>query len=268
MMTPHDSVADCRPTTSKADGEPTACIDLDRFCEACAYNLRTLPVVRDSRTGIPIVRCTECGRYQAANESATAMRAWLRRVTAVLLALWVVAVIAAFVGLAMAEAGISYGTLDELTTYGGGRTQRINTTTITTRYGIGPLVVRDQGPEDQLFIGLVLAGSAVAAFVTGTFAVVVCPHWRRAWYLALVLVMPLAVGGLIASVWHCDAPHLFSWGMPYIAANAGLQLVGGLLGVRLGRAFARMTVRIVLPAGIRPRLAYLWLTDGKAFPRR
>lgn len=47
---------------SLAAPAPTACIELDRFCEECSYNLRTLAVTPDPRTGIPVVRCTECGK--------------------------------------------------------------------------------------------------------------------------------------------------------------------------------------------------------------
>ena len=56
---------------------PLACVESDRFCARCGYNLRTLPIPRDGRTKILLVRCTECGHYQPANDSAAVTRPWL-----------------------------------------------------------------------------------------------------------------------------------------------------------------------------------------------
>jgi len=52
-----------------------------------------------------------------------------------------------------------------------------------------------------------------------------------------------------------------------VCARVCVQAFGGVAGVFLGRPLARLTVRIVLPPGVRPRLAYLWLADNKPFPR-
>ena len=98
-----------------AEPLPVACIELDRFCEDCSYNLRTLPVVPDPRTGIPVVRCTECGRFQPANTTVTALRPWIARVTSVTLFGWMFLLIAIFFWLGMAQGAINYATLEELT---------------------------------------------------------------------------------------------------------------------------------------------------------
>lgn len=68
---------------------PLACVESDRFCAGCGYNLRTLPVHRDYRTKILLVRCTECGQYQPANDLATVTRPWLHRLSAFFLVLWI-----------------------------------------------------------------------------------------------------------------------------------------------------------------------------------
>jgi len=248
-------------------GARRACIELDRFCEGCAYNLRTLPVYRDDYTGIPVVRCPECGRFQPANDTSTALRPWLHRLTSLLLAVWMLALIAGLVSLGMAEGAMSYANLDELTVRGGSRVQRINNTTIRTWSGYGPLEVQTDYPYRKLFITTMLITSSLIAFVCGALAVVVVPHWHRGAYFGLVLAVPIVAGVLVAIIWRYEAPHLLDWGLPYVMAHMGVQVLGGLLGVIFGRPLARLTVRIFLPTGIRPSLAFLWLADDKPFPR-
>ena len=246
---------------------PVACIDLDRFCEDCAYNLRTLAVYRDAHTGIPVVRCPECGRLQSANDASTALRPWLNRATSLLLAAWMLAIVAGFFFLGVAEVGLSYATLDELTVRGGSTVQRINNTTIRTWSGFGPLTVRTDYRDYRLFVTSILVSSLLTAFVCGLFAVVIFPHWRRAACAGLVLGMPVVVGCLVAVAWSREAPSLFDWGLPYVATHAAVQLLGGLAGIMFGRPVARLAVRVLLPPGVRPRLAFLWLADDKPLPR-
>ncbi len=83
---------------------------------------------------------------------------------------------------------------------------------------------------------------------------------------AVVLALPIVAGVVVAVAWHYEAPHLLEWGLRHLTAHACLQLLGGTVGVVFGRPFARLTVRILLPPGVRPRLAYLWLADRKPFP--
>jgi hypothetical protein len=264
-------VAERTPATTSdqpdTGGTPLALIDLDRFCNHCGYNLRTLPVYRDDRTGIPVVRCTECGRYQAANDGATALRPWLNRLTALILWAWILAVIGGLFLIACGEAGISLATLDELTEYGGYTTQQVGPATVRTWASVGPLQIDTEYKEYKLFITTILIASFVIAFGGGLYLVVVFPHWPRLAYTAVALSLPLAVGAIVAVSWSQQAPHLFAWGVPYIVAHTAVQILGGIVGVCFGRPAARLTVRLVLPSSLRPRLAYLWLADGKAFPK-
>ncbi|HUU82253.1 MAG TPA: hypothetical protein VM243_02000 [Phycisphaerae bacterium] len=256
-----------RVVPSKTAGAPVACIDLDCFCEGCGYNLRTLAVHREPSTGIPVVRCPECGRFQAANNASTALRPWLRRLTSLLLAGWILGVVAGFFLLGMAEVGISQVMLDELTISGGTRVQRIGNTTIQTWVRTGPLQPDTDYEDYNLVVTSILACSFGIAFACGLCAVVVCPHWRRVAHVGLMLGMPLAAGGVVALYWSQQAPHLFVWGVPYMASHASVQLLGGLAGVNFGRPLARLVVRVILPPAIRPSLAFLWLADDKPFPR-
>ncbi len=261
------TVIEPRSVSTDHPDMPVACIDLDRFCEDCAYNLRTLPVHRDPHTGIPIVRCPECGRLQPANNASTALRPWLNRATSLLLGLWVLTVGSLFALGVMGEVGISYATLDEFTHHSGGQIQRISTTTIRTYSSFGPLEVAEAYPGYKLVLSLMLGTSLLLGLVLGTYLVVVAPHWSRAAYMVVAISVPLLVGLGVGFAWSREAPHLFGWGMLFVMTHTAAQLLGWMLGVTFGRPIARLTVRIVLPPGIRPRLAYLWHADRKAFPR-
>ena len=254
-------------TTERA--APIAHVDLDRFCSRCTYNLRTLPVERDGRTGIPVVRCPECGTFHPANELATALRPWLRRVGAIALGGWILLLLFVFFWLGMAEGATTYGTVRELTTSGGAtQITRINNQVIRTySSGYGPLEVRELEFEDKCFVAFMLALGFVSAFVSAMVAVLVFPHWRHGSYLVLVLPLVLAANMIAALMWHYDAPHLLSWSVGLIVTQTCVQLLGGIIGIRAGRPLARLGVRVFLPPRARPHLAYIWLADNKPFPR-
>ena len=263
-----EEIVEARPGDSRVQAVPVACIDLDLFCGNCGYNLRTLPVFRDDHTGIPVVRCPECGRFQSANDASTALRPWLDRLTLFLLGMWILFLVAVMAHLCLAEGAVSYANLDELTEHVGTNVRWIGNTTI--RIGVNtsaPLEVNTEYPGYEFFIAWILLGSFMIAFAGGMFAVIAMPHWRRGAYAGLMLAMPVIAGVVVAVVWENDSPPLFSWGIPYIAAHAGAQLLGGLAGIACGRPLGRLAVRVCLPPSARPRLAFLWLADGKPFPR-
>ncbi len=89
---------------------------------------------------------------------------------------------------------------------------------------------------------------------------------RAAWRYQYTAITMIA-NGIVAITWNQEAPHLFEWGTVYMLGHLSAQLVGGFFGVMLGRPLTRLGVRIVFPASVRPRLAYLWSADGKPFPR-
>jgi len=245
---------------------PHAVIELDRFCTSCAYNLRTMPVERDPGTGIPVVRCPECGTFQPANDATTAVRPWLQRLISLALAAWMLLLTAAFVWLVVAAVAVTYGTLDELTIRAGTQIQVIGNTTIRTVRGSGPLEVWTDMPHKHLFVGAMLAVSTVIAFVVGGLAVVAFPHWRRGVCRAVALAVPMLVASIATLAWYSDAPQLLRWSLSYTAAHGVAQMLGGLLGVTFGRSLARGVVRVFLPPRTRTHLSYLWLVDGKALP--
>ncbi|MGD2108774.1 MAG: hypothetical protein PVI86_05220 [Phycisphaerae bacterium] len=246
--------------------EPIACVEVDRYCQGCGYNLRTLPIHRDVRTQIPMVRCTECGRYESANEGSAVTRPWVNRLMSIVLGVWILTIVASIFWLGFGEAALCYVTLDELTVHGGYTTQRVGGQTIRTWSSYGALEVRPESETDRAFLVFILGMSCVTAFFVGSFLTVVCPHWPR-WVAAIVVaLMPVIGCGIVAVVWSYEAPHLVRWGLPHIGWHAGLQLFGGLAGVVVGRAAARLGVTIFLPPSVRPRLAYLWFADRKPPP--
>ena len=170
---------------------------------------------------------------------------------------------------------MSFSTLDELTHRTGRKVQNITIptgagTTRTIRTYTGG--ERTMQPREDIeyyrsFMALVLSVSFLIAMVTGILAVVAFPHWRRVAYLALVFTLAIGANATITVAWKYESPLLLGWAASYIIAHLCAQLLGGTFGVVAGRPMTRLGIRMLLPPIVRPRLAYLWLADGKAFPR-
>lgn len=280
----------CRESSARAVSAgvstvPLACVELDRFCTGCGYNLRTLPVHRDQATDILLIRCTECGKFQPANDATTVARPWLHRISGIFLGVWMLVLTVVFIQLNVLQGVISFGTLEELTTWReidgsttsastAPRTITVNGMTIVyagnvrirgnTSYIPSP---RENFSDYGFFMTLMISGSFLLAFIVSTGAVVVFPHWPRVAYAAVALSMPVIIGGIVTYGWSQGAPLLLGWGLRYTALHAGVQMLGGLTGAFIGRSAARLVVRVFLPPGVRPRLAYLWHADGKPYPR-
>ncbi len=263
-----------------------AVVEVDRYCEACGYNLHTQAVRRDPRTDVLLTRCPECGRYHAAADGATASRAWFRRLSSLALLLWVACVLAAAAGTVAAAFGIGFGTLDELTTW-----ERLGAPTVspipiaaipnipgltitstttapgqtTTIYKVGRprnLIVNPDFDDYELFMAAVSCASVGLAFVAALLLVVLCYHWKRRVYVVIAISGPILVAVLVTATWCYEAPHLLWWALGYITYHLALQALGGLAGVLFGRALTRGFVRAFIPPAWRSPLSYLWLIDG------
>ena len=123
-------------------------------------------------------------------------------------------------------------------------------------------------PDFKKFIAAILAASGSVAFVVGLLTVVVMAHWRKIAYYAVALAVPVLIACIATMLWHAEAPHLLGWSLTYIAAHAVANMLGASLGMTFGRPIARLAVRIFVPPSLRPRLAFLWIADGKALPQR
>jgi len=265
-------------------GQPVAAsIESDRFCDQCGYNLRTQPVRREVQTNLLLCRCPECGSFQPAHDGATAGRVWLQRLGTLLLFLWIALVAGVVFGLCAAQVGITFAPLEEATTYRqvtipapgaasptpGPSTVTVvqqGNTTVTRTFTTWRREVRENFPHYTAFMTLMRALSLCLGFVLAMLLAVVLHHWRRWCYLIPVVLVPVAVGFLVWYMWGSSTPHLREWATPHIVAQAAAHLVGGLIGVLLGRPAARLVATLVLPPRLRQVLAFLWLVDGKPLP--
>jgi len=232
-----------------------AAVEIDRYCENCGYNLRTQPVRRDDRTQVPLVRCPECGRYQAAAQTATPLRPWLQRLGVFGLWAWMLFLLW-FGGFLLFLSGVvSYGTLHELASWR------------QVPQGQYQLAVRERDEYWVWFLVAVIGSSAALAFTGAWLLVVACHHWRRVAYVAPAILAPILPAVIVWLIWRDEAPHLLGWGTRYIGTHLATQWCAALIAVFAGRPLARLLARVLLPGRARTPLTFLWLADGKSPPR-
>jgi hypothetical protein len=237
--------------------EPAGQIELDRFCNFCGYNLRTQLIRVEPATHVFMCRCPECFRFHAA-QPAGQTSSLLRIFHPVIPWIWLGACIW-FVGFTLfCGAGLTAGLLDELT-----RTsyQQVNGITVHN------VTLRPAVYMREAFIGLIALGAFTTGLLGTSIATVVFYHWRRWGYRAFAVATPTVSALLVTLPWILfHAPNLASWSIMHASINAGLQIVGGLLGVVLGRPATRGLVRLLMPPAWRPPFAFLWLADGRTPP--
>ena len=141
----------------------------------------------------------------------------------------------------------------------------------TYAYPAGTLVYRRVVRQEFEHFKSVMALSLGLSFALGllfaTLATVIVHHWPRWGYFAPVVLVPLITGTIAWFVWRADLPYLSAWSTPYIVGQSAVHFAGGLLGIWLGRPFARGLVSLLLPSRVRQVLAFLWIADGKQPPR-
>jgi hypothetical protein len=236
---------------------PVACVETDRFCDHCGYNLRTQAVRRDPRTEILLCRCPECGRFHPAGVTTTAGRVWLQRLTTLLLAFGILLIISTAIGIVLSQGAITCFTLDELT-----YTERAPRPAAGTGSYTYVLQPKPTYREREILYGVSGFTSLGLGLLASLATVVVLPHWPRRAYTAVAVAWPIAVALVVSYIWRLMAPHLTAWGASYIWAHALICMLGGVVGVMIGRPLARLVVRICLPPRVRPVLSFLWLADG------
>ncbi len=241
-----------------------AVIETDRFCDDCGYNLRTQPVRHEPHTKLLLVRCPECGRFLAAREQTSVGSIWGRRLAPILIAGWIIVLLAVPVTLATVQVAIGIETLDELTTH-----RRVYATTTISDTVTLKNVVRFQAvPRDDFalhawLLSLACAGAFATGFAMLLWTVVTMPHWRRWGYVAFALLATAVTASLHLLYVFDTLEGLVPWSLLRIGGLA-LSFVGGaLLAAYLGRAFARLACSVMLPPRLRTVVAYLWLIDGK-----
>jgi hypothetical protein len=240
-------------------------IEVDAFCIGCFYNLHGQVVSIDPRLGFPICRCPECGRYQPAGNGVTSASVWLRRFASILLALWIFInglIVVGFWGIFMGFSSASVGM------YAVGESIPTIANQWRFQYHLLPWNVptswENSGFSSMVYLS---TGSLFSGFVLGTLCVTLLWHWPRMRYLWMIVV-PLLPVAILQMFFHSLSEYqgIVRQCMERVLFQTGVQCIGIVLGVLLGRMLSRGIVRMVIPPRPRQFLAFLWLVDGKQPP--
>ena len=228
-------------------------IETDLFCAGCGYNLHGQIVRRDPGTKLLLARCSECGDFASATDVTTAGRVWLRRLATWMVALWVLAAIVIFLAPPFFQWITDMVVTDDLPRYQRWALQRPKS---AAHYA-----------EQAKIVWMVCVPLSVGwGLLSGFSTVVLIPHWRRWGYLVAVVILPIVAGVACWAVWRIDRPDEVAQAIPRILWLTLCNIPGGIVGVFVGRPFARLMVRLILLPRVRSPLAYLWRVDGKVLP--
>lgn len=232
------------------DGPVVASVESDRFCVGCGYNLRTTPVIRDTRLDVLICRCSECGKVQHAVDLQGMRHVWVARLGTAVAIGWILVILWTLFWYLFATGAIPLITLDGM-----------------TRWTPGGRVPYDSGHYAFQAFMLFLA---FALPVTGvSLATAVFHHWPPRWaYQLPAAIIPVGACALIYVTWRMDFPALGGWSVPFLVPTCVAELLGGLLAARYGRSIVRGLLTTLLPSRPRQVFAFLWLVDGKRIPMR
>lgn len=246
------------PAAPAPEGEPAtldesnviAYVESDRYCDSCGYNLITLPVFKDPRTSLFLIRCTECGAVHPAGIPTGRRPVWANRVGAPLLFAWM-GLIGFFLFVTGAiSTGMHAVAFEELTQ--GRGSDRVPMTDF---------------PEFPYFVALVWGVACVLCFLQVTLLATVAHHWRRWGYFIAAIVLPMVPMLIALQAWRFEAPHLLSsWAPQVLLSQYGVAMIGGLIGAMFGRKIMRVFASLLLPPKSRQMVAFLWICDGLTPP--
>ena len=228
--------------------ETTTTVQGDPFC-ACGLNLHGLAITRDDRTGLPLARCPECGRFHASGAADTVVTQWAARFYAALVIAWVVGLLL----LAGVAAGIQ-GSLNIL----------------AAQEVFRPDTYSSARENEQIWqLIFLLMPLALGGFV-GLLQSVALWHVRGL-ARAVPILAVLLVGGLVAALNIYDSyPYRQSgnYGTAQLICLgvSGVTLLGCAMMLVVGRPLARAVASIAVSPKARRSLAFLWTADGKALP--
>jgi len=264
-------------------------LEVDAFCAGCHYNLHGQVVTVDDRLGIAVCRCPECGRFHPAGSGVTTNSVWLRRFATLLLFVWVCAALGVTVLGLLAAAGVSSGSIGPYTDW---RTVSLSGKPVVNKLVNGVNIWVEEGTDTpvngrlrtiftmrpfltlhnadgelDLVAPIVCALSVFLGFLAGTLYVTLLWHWPRIRYF-WCLLLPLAPAAFLIFAFGQSSEYEYIRGEVFarIAGQTGLQCVGILLGIVVGRNVSRTLVRMFVPPKARQLLAFLWQVDGKTIP--
>jgi hypothetical protein len=239
-------------------------VQADAFCEGCGYNLHTQVVTRDERLGILICRCPECGRFTAAASLTPVRHVWLNRLGFGLLMFWILFLLGLFVLLSIFHGVMANGFVHTSVQFQN-IAPRANARVWRYYYvERTPPLDRDEASRERFERAVLLLVSVLLGAIAGGLVSVCMWHvhdWRR-----FVAFAPAFLGvGITFLGWSNDPSARQVQGIvrEQIALCLALELIGVLVGLRLGRPLARAALSIILPPKPRQHLAFLWTTDGK-----
>ena len=108
--------------------------------------------------------------------------------------------------------------------------------------------------------GYILRGAALSCLLY---------HWRRFWHVALMIVLPPAMLALWVGEVFLEPEYYLprlQAGLACALITAAAMMVGGAIGVLIGRPIGRGLLRVLLPNRPRQLFAFLWRRDGKEMP--
>ncbi len=228
-------------------------VETDLYCTACCYNLYSLQVIRDLRLNIPVVRCPECGAWQAASQQTSAAQVWLNRLGVFLIFLWALFVLAVVGVLCFALFVTGFAAHETLRRYGPGGPSYL--------WILDPSTWRDRAGE--LFLCMLFAGAFALAL--GLFISVMFCHAKRFWSW-LSLILPVIATFFSSTIMVADRMSM----LPTIAISfcviVAFEIVVQAVGLFFGLPMARMLVLGLFSKKLRPYAATLWTSSGKTPP--
>ena len=226
----------------------------DPYC-VCGRNLHGTPIEFDDRTGLPLARCPDCGRYHASGAADDAATQWAARFWTALVLAWAATLLGLAGVAAMIQAFLNVIAYDEVL-----RPDLLVETT-------GGYVPRE---EDVVVIALTLLAPLVLGGAAGLFQSIVMWHVRGLTrWLPMIGVLGLAVLACLPGLYeHRVYGRL---GMHHIAVviiggTTLIAAIGWAAMLFLGRPIARGLARVILPPTARRHAAFLWTADGREVP--
>jgi hypothetical protein len=256
-------MTDTMPDAVQTDRE-VGRVETDMFCSVCGYNLHSLAVILDGRLGIPIVRCSECGKFHAAGLVTGAGRLWLSRLARILIVAWVSFLLTAVAGWGLAMFAMDIFSVEGFSHY------RVLDPALGGAWGLVESSASDFGGAANYWAAraVLLLCSAAAGFGLASLATVFVAHIRREWWL-LTSLLPLGVGSFVFYMYEVGGGmHFFDHSFPAwaVALQVLTQILGVVLGVMLGRTVVRALLRVLLTRKMLQHVAFLWQVDGRTVP--
>jgi hypothetical protein len=133
-------------------------------------------------------------------------------------------------------------------------------------YSVDPPSTNDRfNYRHQWWERYAMGGVAFAmGLVGGLLLVVFIWHWPRRRYPWMML-LPAAVATFMAIMFAYDDQFqlIGRWSVQTVFVIAGVEALGILVGIKIGRPIARLLLRMFVPVKPRQHFNFLWRVDGK-----